>query len=172
MKFQISKAFFLDRDGVVNQNPPEHDYVKSWAEFVLLPTVPQAIELIHRHGYLAIVISNQRGIARGLYSTSEVESIHTRLNSELLSNVSQIDAFYYCPHDISDHCLCRKPQPGLIAQAARDFNLDLPKSHLIGDTDSDLAAGLSAGIIHVTKISTNSPLLPTVVSALKPVHSD
>jgi D-glycero-D-manno-heptose 1,7-bisphosphate phosphatase len=157
----MNKSVFLDRDGVINKRPNKHDYVKSWAEFELLPDVIPALKILKENGYLIVVISNQRGVARGLMTPEDVIDIHSNLNSYLNAQGTGIDAFYFCPHDYSHTCTCRKPAPGLINQAVKELNIDLAKSCFIGDSDNDRLCGKNAGVL--TKIiSPNSSLLPWV----------
>lgn len=139
------KAVFLDRDGVINQKPPEHDYVKNWKEFEFVSGIEELIKKANSKGYLVIVITNQRGIARGLVTEETVQKIHCKMISELRKKGAIIDAVYYCPHDIEDKCDCRKPKPGMILKASKDFNVDLKKSILIGDDKNDIIAGNKAG---------------------------
>ena len=103
---------FLDRDGVLNKKMPEPRYVASWADFHILPGVPDAIARLNRAGLRVIVLSNQRGIALGLYTAADVEAIHSAFQRILSSNGAHIDAFFICPHD-RGQCNCRKPLPGL-----------------------------------------------------------
>lgn len=134
----MKKAVFLDRDGVINKKPPDHDYVKSVREFFLLPGSLEAIRLLKEKEYLIVVITNQRGVARGLMTKDSVDEIH--------KIISGVEAFYICPHDYKDNCLCRKPKPGLIIEAVNDLNIDLNKSIMIGDSEGDRKAALKAGI--------------------------
>jgi len=142
----MAKAVFLDRDGVINKNAAEHDYIKSWEEFKVLPRVPEALAKLKSLGYLLIVISNQRGIARGMMTSTAVEEIHIKLNEYLKKYDAQIDAFYYCPHDYSDKCNCRKPKIGMLLQAQKDFNLNFDECWFIGDRKSDRECGNNAKI--------------------------
>ena len=144
----MKKAFFLDRDGVINE---EVSYLHEPDKTVLLPKVAEAVKLIHSLGFLAIVVTNQSGVARGYYPESDVHLVHLRLQSILLKNSpeSVIDAWYCCCHhpEISGECSCRKPHPGMLLQAAEDFDIDLSRSFMIGDRMSDLNAGKNAGCL-------------------------
>ena len=142
----MNKAVFLDRDGVINKKPAEHDYVKSWREFILLDGVTEALKLFHKLGFLTIVITNQAGISKGLMSEDALLDIHNKLNKLLSKSGIKIDYFYYCPHQIKDKCECRKPKPGMIEKAVKDLNINLENSILIGDTDTDLKLGQNAGV--------------------------
>ena len=141
----MNKAVFLDRDGVINQKAPEHDYIKSWDEFHFLPGVKEAIRRIHQKGYLVIVVTNQRGIARGLMTEKDLKEIHRKMCEELQKQGASIDDIFYCPHDIKDNCTCRKPQPGMLIQAQNKWDIDFAKSCIIGDSDSDIEAGQRVG---------------------------
>jgi D-glycero-D-manno-heptose 1,7-bisphosphate phosphatase len=131
---------FLDRDGVINRKPPEGEYVGDWDHFHLLSGVEAAIAQLNHSGRRVLVVSNQRGIALGLYSISDVETIHQRLNRHLADHGAKIDAFYFCPHD-KNMCDCRKPKTGLFEEAFRDFSgASASNSILIGDSISDIEA--------------------------------
>jgi D-glycero-D-manno-heptose 1,7-bisphosphate phosphatase len=140
------RAAFLDRDGVLNRRAGPDDYVKSVAEFEWLAGAREAVRRLNDAGWLVLVVTNQRGIARGLMSAADVEAIHARAQRELHEIGAHVDAFYYCPHGDGDRCACRKPQPGLILRAAQDWNVDLAASFLIGDDDRDLEAARRAGV--------------------------
>lgn len=145
------KAVFLDRDGVINE---ERGYVWLRKDLVLLPGVEDALRQIRKAGYLVIVITNQSGIAKGLYTEQDVRVLHRSLNQDLISGEAQIDAFYFCPHhpdgiiaEYSISCNCRKPNNGLLLQAAEDWNIDLQQSYFIGDSERDIIAGKKSGCI-------------------------
>jgi D-glycero-D-manno-heptose 1,7-bisphosphate phosphatase len=140
------RTVFLDRDGVVNEKMPEGEYVTAWADFRILPGVPEAIARLNRAGLRAIVVSNQRGIALGLYSDADVEAIHGRLQDVLRVSGAHVDAFYFCPHD-KRACDCRKPLPGMFEQARRDFpEIAAETSLMIGDSLSDIEFGQRLGM--------------------------
>ena len=141
----MNKAVFLDRDGVINQKAPEHDYIKNWDEFHFLPSVKEAIRRIRENGYLVIVVTNQRGIARGLMTEKDLKEIHRKMCEELQKCGAYIDDIFYCPHDIKDNCTCRKPQPGMLIQAQNKWDIDFAQSYIIGDSDSDIEAGRRVG---------------------------
>ena len=145
MKRGKCRAIFLDRDGVINKKAPEGDYVKNWDEFQFLPGVKEAIRKLNEKGFLVIVVSNQRGIAKGVMTEDDLKKIHARMKEELRKERAVIDGIYYCPHDIEDHCGCRKPEPGMLLKAAREHDIDLDQSWMIGDNESDIEAGKRAG---------------------------
>lgn len=137
-------AVFLDRDGVINKKAEEHDYVKEWSEFYFLPKVFDALKLLNKHKILVIIVTNQRGIARGLFTIKDLEDIHEKMKKELEAHDAHIDDIYYCPHNYEDNCMCRKPKTGLLEKAAKDYKLDLEHSYLIGDSQIDIETGLKA----------------------------
>ena len=137
-------TIFLDRDGVINEN--RSDYVKSWSEFRFLPDVPEAIAQLTQAGHRIIVCTNQAGIARGTLSVEAVEDIHRRMCAELDGQGGHIDHVYYCPHGKDERCRCRKPSPGLLLQARDELGVDLHDAVFIGDSMTDVRAGLAAGI--------------------------
>lgn len=137
-------AVFLDRDGVINKKPKEHDYVKKWGEFSFLPNVFAAIKKLNDHNILTIIITNQRGIARGIFTIEYLETIHKNMSKELKKHGVHIDAIYYCPHNYGDNCNCRKPKTGLLEKAAKDYSLKLEDTYFIGDSQIDIETGTKA----------------------------
>ena len=142
----MNKAVFLDRDGVVNRKAQTEDgYVTCWEEMEILPGVVEAITLLNRAGFRVLVVSNQRCVAKGLVTTSNLESLHRRMCRELSTVGAKIDDVYYCPHDEHPPCTCRKPNPGMLFAAADKYQVDLASSWMIGDSKSDVEAGRRAG---------------------------
>jgi len=140
------KTVFLDRDGVLNKKMPEGRYVTRWSEFELLPGVVGAIGMLNTAGIRVIVVSNQRGVALGLYTAEDVRSLHSEFQKLLAAHGAHVDAFYFCPHD-KGQCTCRKPLPGLFEQAVADFSaITPPSSAMIGDTLSDIEFGRRLGM--------------------------
>ena len=139
------KTIFLDRDGVINRNPPNKGYVRKWAEFTFIPNSRTAIRELTESGYRIIVVTNQSGIGRGLYSEEDLADIHARMVAEISKSGGAIDAVYYCPHHPDAGCECRKPKPGMLMRAAREHNIELENAYLIGDTTTDIEAGKSVG---------------------------
>lgn len=128
---------------------PEGKYVRSWNDFHLLPGVPGAIARLNRAGILVLVVSNQRGIALGLYTAEDVRDMHAALQSLLKSQGGHVDRFYFCPHD-KGQCNCRKPLPGLFEQALADFPSITPEtSAMIGDSFTDIEFGHRLGMTTV-----------------------
>lgn len=141
----MNKAFFLDRDGVINVEL-DH-YLFNPEEAVLLPGVVPALKRMHEHGFLVIVVTNQAGVARGIYAEKDVHAVHERIRELLNAGGADVDGFYYCPHhpEYGPPCTCRKPEPGMLLAACRDFNIDPARSAMVGDRLSDIAAGRAAG---------------------------
>jgi D-glycero-D-manno-heptose 1,7-bisphosphate phosphatase len=139
------RAVFLDRDGVLNESPPEHQYLSEASAFRWTPGAPNALARLRQAGYALVVVSNQRGVARGLVSWETLREIEGKIQRDLRRTGACIDAFYYCPHEIESACECRKPAPGLLLRAAREGGFDLTASVMIGDAESDVIAGRSAG---------------------------
>jgi len=140
----MKKAAFLDRDGVINRSAPEGEYITRWEEMEILPGVAEAISLLAQAGFCVLAVSNQRCVAKGRLTQSELESIHERLCKELAAKGATITRIYYCPHDSQPRCGCRKPDPGMLLTAARDYEIDLRSSWMIGDSDVDIQAGMKA----------------------------
>lgn len=139
-------TIFLDRDGVVNEKQPEGMYVTRWQEFRLLPGVPEAIARLNRAGMRVVVVSNQRGVALGLYTEDDVKAIHARLQRELAAHGAHLDAICFCPHD-KNECNCRKPLPGMFEQAQHDFpTIEAASSVMIGDSAVDVEFGQRLGM--------------------------
>ena len=140
----MKKAVFLDRDGVINRKAPEGQYVTRWEEMEFLPGVHEAVRLLNQAGFFVVVVSNQRCVAKGLITTAELESMHTRMMREFVAAGATLNAIYYCPHDYDPPCACRKPQPGMLLDAAREHEIDLTGSWMIGDSGHDVEAGRAA----------------------------
>jgi D-glycero-D-manno-heptose 1,7-bisphosphate phosphatase len=160
------KAVFLDRDGVINRKAAEGDYVTRWHDFQVLPGVVEGIAQLNRAGFCVIVVTNQRCIAKGLMTTTELELMHQRMTEVLALGGATIDAIYYCPHETEPPCRCRKPAPGMLLDAGRDHRIDFSASWMIGDSDADIEAGKNAGC-KTAKLSVGKE----VGSAMKPVRS-
>lgn len=147
------KAVFLDRDGTINVYK---DFLTDIDDFELIPGVADAIKKINALGYLAIVITNQPVIARGEISWDQLEEIHNKMETELGKEGAYLDGIYFCPHhphkgyngeivELKIECDCRKPKPGMILKATKDFNIDLNQSYMLGDSENDIKAGIAAG---------------------------
>lgn len=145
----MNHAIFLDRDGTINEDP---GYLNNPNLIKLFPGVGEALyKLKKQYNFLLIVISNQSGIARGFITKEQVEAVNEEINNILITNYSvKVDRFYYCPYhpDYStpEECSCRKPSPQMIFEAQNEFNIDLSKSYLIGDSYTDILCGINAGV--------------------------
>ena len=137
---------FLDRDGTINVKAAEDDYVTTPERVTLLPGAAAAIRRLNESGRLVVVVSNQRGIARGRFTGEQLDAVTDRLTALLAAEGARIDAFYYCPHEAGE-CDCRKPLPGLLQRAARELpGVQLTDAVMIGDAESDLLAAAAAGL--------------------------
>ena len=137
-------AVFLDRDGVINENRPE--YVRNRAQVRILPGALAALAALAKTPYAIVVVTNQSGVSRGLFSYAEANAINEHLSAIVTSNGGRFDSVQLCPHAPDDACDCRKPQPGLLLRAAAELALDLSISWMVGDAVSDIRAGLAAGV--------------------------
>lgn len=159
---------FLDRDGTINHPAAPGEYIESWDEFRFLPRAPEAIALLREAGMRPVVVTNQRGIALGRMSAASVEDIHRRMAAELEARGAALEAVYYCPHE-HDSCACRKPQPGMLLQAARDLpDVDLAASVMIGDSAIDMEAGARAGCRRVLIAPDGAPADAPAVDHVAP----
>lgn len=147
------KAIFLDRDGTINKYV---GFLRNIEQFELLSGVSEAIRKINQSGYLAVVVTNQPVIARGEVTYTELQEIHNKMETILGKDGAYLDGIYFCPHhpdkgfkgevkELKINCNCRKPNPGLLLQAASDFNINLEQSWMIGDGKNDIQAGKNAG---------------------------
>ena len=141
----MSKAVFLDRDGVINRKAPKGLYITSWEDMEFLPGVVEAIALLNQAGFRVVVVTNQRCVAKGLLTVVELERMHQNMLALFAAQGAVLDGVYYCPHEKNPACECRKPAPGMLLQAARDQQIELSDSWMIGDSEIDMRAGQSAG---------------------------
>lgn len=144
-----NKAVFLDRDGTIIEDV---GYLKKRSEIKFLPRVSEAIKLLNESGFKVIVVTNQAGVAKGYFTEETVKEINQSIQKTLAEQGAYIDKIYYCPHHIEatveeyrKDCYCRKPNPGMIEEAAFEFRIDLEKSFVIGDKISDIEAGQKVG---------------------------
>jgi len=163
-----NKAIFLDRDGVINN---EVGLITHPSQFQIIDKVPLALNILKKLGFKLIVISNQAVVARGLATKEQVSSLHVHLNNMLVQQGSTvIDNFYFCPHHPNanketyrQNCECRKPQAGMLRQAAKDWNISLENSYMIGDRISDINAGCNAGCSTIL-VESGAHLAPKIIS--------
>lgn len=130
---------------MLNRKAPEGQYVRRWDEIELLSGSLEAVAQLTRAEYEIFIVTNQRGIARGLVSRQDVEDIHHRVSEAVRQAGGRISAVYCCPHDYADACECRKPKPGMLHRAASEFGIDLRGSWMVGDSECDIEAGRVAG---------------------------
>ncbi|MCW5660627.1 MAG: D-glycero-beta-D-manno-heptose 1,7-bisphosphate 7-phosphatase [Burkholderiaceae bacterium] len=158
------RAVFLDRDGVINV---DFGYVHKVEQFRFIPGSDEAMARLQAAGWRLVVVTNQSGLARGLYSIDDYERFTTHLRAQLAAIGVQLDAVLHCPHlpDAAVHayrraCDCRKPGPGMLLQAARELSLDLSASVIVGDRLSDVQAGRAAGVGHCVLVRSGHALEP------------
>lgn len=152
-------AAFLDRDGVINL---DHGYVVRREDFAWVPGVREAAAQLHRAGFALVVVTNQSGIGRGMYSEAEFFALTEWMQAEFASAGAPLSGVYFCPHHPTDavgafrtQCACRKPAPGMLLSAAGELDLDLGRSILFGDKVSDLQAAAAAGVPHRVLLATD-----------------
>jgi len=138
-----NNAIFLDRDGVINK---EVNHLSDPNNFEFIEGSIEALKILKQKGFLLIIITNQAGIARGLFTDETLKSIHNKMNKRLKQDGVELDDIFYCPHhpDFSGPCDCRKPNPGMIFNAKSKYNIDLNNSFMIGDTLKDIQTGIAA----------------------------
>lgn len=149
------KVVFLDRDGVINFE--RKDYVKTPAEFQLIPDVIYYLKLLVAKGFKLIIVTNQSMIGRGLSTHENLHLIHQKMQNLFFESGFQVDGIYYCPHKPDDNCLCRKPEIGLFKNAMDEFYIDMENSWVIGNSETDILAGKKIGCKTI-KVPTNSNL--------------
>jgi D-glycero-D-manno-heptose 1,7-bisphosphate phosphatase len=149
-KRMTQRAVFIDRDGTLSE---EVGYINHPERFRLFPYAAEAIKLLNENGWLAIVTTNQAGVARGYFSEDMIETVHSRLTAELEAAGARLDGIYYCAHHPSVgeppyrvDCDCRKPKPGLIKRAASELDIQLDRSWMVGDRYSDIEVAKNAGV--------------------------
>lgn len=145
----LKKAVFLDRDGTINE---EREYLWQVEEFRFIDGAIEGIRLLNAAGFMVVVVTNQSGIGRGYYTEDDLERLHRYMDAELEKSGVKIAACYYCPHhplhgvgQYATECACRKPLPGMLLQAARELDIDLAASWMVGDKKADVDAGVAAG---------------------------
>ncbi len=158
----MNKAIFLDRDGIINT---ERGYTHRLEDFVILPDLMEVLQLFQKQGYLLVIISNQSGIAKNLYTQDDVEIIHAYLLNEFKINNIRISEIYYCVHhpDVS-RCICRKPDSLFVEKALARFQIDAGNSYFIGDKERDVQAAEKAGVKGILVPSNSS--LKTILNQI------
>jgi D-glycero-D-manno-heptose 1,7-bisphosphate phosphatase len=162
-----NKCVFFDRDGIVNVSPGEGKYVLSWNEFKLQKPFVESLEVVHKKGYKAAIVTNQRCVAKGLITIRELETIHQNLIKTLKTHyqLSLLD-IAYCPHNDGE-CSCRKPLPGMLLSVAQKYDINLKSSWMIGDSEIDVQAGMAAGTNTILITTKKLDVSPTcLISAI------
>ena len=139
------KIVFLDRDGVINKYPGDRQYVTSIRKFKFLPRAKKAVALLSKKGFKIFVASNQAGVGKGIYSQKTLDAITAKMLADIKKTGGRIDKVYYCTHPKDAGCSCRKPKPGLLKKAAREFKFGLKGTYFIGDTTRDIFTAQAAG---------------------------
>lgn len=152
------RAVFFDRDGTIIE---ERRYLKEVSQVLLLPGAAEAIQSLSMKGYVVIMVSNQSGIARGMFSESRVQKVNQRVQELLRQKGACFDAMYYCPHHPNGsvpgyafECGCRKPAPGMGRRAAAEYGIDLTSSYMVGDKTEDIMFGQNCGMKNAYLVST------------------
>ena len=139
---KLRRAVFLDRDGTIILDT---GYLSNPSEIALLPNAAEALRKLHQHGFLLVLISNQSGVGRDLFTLKAMDEVHNQFMDCLHKKGIDLDGVYYCPHAPWNGCECRKPLPGMLHQAVLDLDVNLTWSFMVGDKLSDVAAGKRAG---------------------------
>ena len=161
----MNKAIFIDRDGVINSDIG-HYYIYKPEDFILNEGIIEALQQFKEAGYLLIVISNQGGVDKGIYTCDDVEAVHQKMRSLLEKKGIELSEIYYFPHHSEvQKCMCRKPSNLNIEKAIIRFNIDRTQSWMIGDSVRDILAGKASGL-HTLKIESNENILPFVKSII------
>jgi D-glycero-D-manno-heptose 1,7-bisphosphate phosphatase len=170
------RAVFLDRDGVINV---DRHYVHQIEQFEFIVGVPQALQRLQQAGWKLVVVTNQSGIARGLFAEDDYERLTLHMTQRLAEAGVHLDAVLHCPHlpdaPVAAYriaCACRKPAPGLLVRAARQLGLDLPRSVMVGDKGTDLRAGRSAGVSRCLLVRSGQPIDADDIAQADAVHDD
>ena len=154
-KIDKTWTLFLDRDGVINYEK-QKDYIHTWDEFTFYEGVPEAFKIFAKHFHRIIIVTNQKGVGKGLTKLDDLHTIHANMEQEIINAGGRIDAVYYCS-DLDDNSPFRKPNPGMGLQAARQFpDIDLTNSIMVGNTISDMEFGRNLGV-HTVFLPTTRP---------------
>jgi D-glycero-D-manno-heptose 1,7-bisphosphate phosphatase len=149
MRLKREKVIFIDRDGVINQDPAgwtEHSYVTTWRDFHFLPGVFAALKKFKKHRYKVIIISNQAGVGKGYFTNERLREITRKMAEEIRKQGGDVREAFYCTHTDEDNCACRKPKTGLFDKAMKKYKIDAATTYYIGDTRRDILAGKEAGL--------------------------
>lgn len=170
------QAAFLDRDGVINR---DRAYVSRWEDFEFVPGAVDAMRRLKKAGYALVVVTNQSGIARGYYSEAQYQALTAAMQQALANAGAAVDAVYHCPHhpkgkvaELAIDCDCRKPAPGMILRAAKELNLSLADSILVGDKPSDIEAARAAGVGRAYIVQSDNAESTTGLAGADAAHAD
>lgn len=170
------RAVFLDRDGVINV---DRHYLHRTEDFELIAGVPQALQRLQWAGWKLVVVTNQSGIARGMYTEDDYQRLTRHMRALLAQEGVTLDAVLHCPHlpdgSVAAYrtaCDCRKPAPGMLVRAARELSLDLPRSVMVGDKGSDLRAGRGAGVARCLLVRSGQGIGESDIALADAVHDD
>lgn len=157
----MNKAIFLDRDGIINEELG--DYVMRFENFTLVPGLAAGLKVLVERGFLLVIVTNQGGLAKGLYSIEEMEKMHLHLVNTMAKHDISFEAIYYCPHhpEFNGKCLCRKPSSVWVEKAIARFNIDPKQSYFIGDKQRDIDAGAACGVNGIL-VPANTPMTEIV----------
>ena len=150
----LENVVFLDRDGVINEDSP--DYVKSWKEFHFLPRSLEALKELRTNDCAAIVITNQSMIGRRISDPEDLKEIHRNMSDAVKRHGGIIHDIFFCPHQPDENCDCRKPKPGLILQAQKEYDIDLSTACMVGDSAKDIECARGAGLRHAILVRTGN----------------
>lgn len=147
------KVVFLDRDGVINKQPPHNGYIKSWKEFKFISGSIEAIRRFNINGFKVFIVSNQSGVAKGLYTQKDLDIITKNMLSIFKKKGAYVDGVYYCTHRTEDNCNCKKPKVGLLEKAVYSFKDKIEKAFLIGDSSVDMETAKNFNAISILVLS-------------------
>jgi len=167
----MKKVVFIDRDGVINKDPggwTKHSYVTRWKDFHFIRGAKAAIKLLSANGFDLIVISNQGGVSKGFFTERKLDSINSRMLKEIRKSGGMVKKTYYCVHQSSDECDCRKPEIGMFKRAAKELGIRIKGSFFIGDGKVDVEAGHKAGLKTILVLSGKTPLSDVDEWSIKP----
>ncbi|HDN97636.1 MAG: D-glycero-beta-D-manno-heptose-1,7-bisphosphate 7-phosphatase [Candidatus Omnitrophota bacterium] len=147
------KVVFLDRDGVISKYI-EGDYIKKWEEFEFVPGAIEGLKILYKNGYKLVIISNQAGINKGLFTMEQLNEVTEMMKKELGKHGIKLEKVYYCPHTEEENCNCRKPKPGMFLKAKEELGIDELKGlFFIGDSETDIEAGKNLGLKTILVLS-------------------
>jgi len=170
----MSKVIFLDRDGVINKDPggwTKHNYVTRWDDFLFVTGSKEAIKKLTDANFDIVVISNQAGISKGHYTEGELGEVNKGMVSEIEKSGGKIKKVYYCVHQTSDNCDCRKPKTGLFRKAERELGIEAGNTFFIGDAKTDVEAGRKANLKTILVLSGKSDIADVGNWEIKPDHT-